>query len=395
MALLEAPYRTFLSSSESEAVAAKDLIIYALPTSVSEYLGAGVSESNLVRSKATSAGSSAVVVTYDVSTDSFAGATSGDDILSCLKSSTASASAFASATLSSLASLDALASTHFSKNGDTVIVVGSGGREHALAVALAKSPLVSKVICCPGNGGTAGEGGKICNLGKGQDNATVIALVKEHSADMVVVGPEQPLVDGLVNELAVECPDVKAFGPSKEAAELEASKAFSKDFLEEHNIPTAPYKNFTDVETAVEYVKSLSPNKRVVVKASGLAAGKGVLLPETQEDTIAAVHEIMSDKAFGAAGDTCVIESFLVGPEASCLAFCDGVTAKLMPAAQDHKRALDNDMGLNTGGMGAYAPAPCVTEKLQKEIETMCRKTVEKMAERGTPYVGVLYAGMM
>ena len=133
----------------------------------------------------------------------------------------------------------------------------------------------------------------------------------------------------------------------------------------------------------------------MVVKASGLAAGKGVLLPTTQEETIAAVNEIMSDKAFGSAGDTCVIESFLVGPEASCLAFCDGVTAKLMPAAQDHKRALDGDKGLNTGGMGAYAPAPCVTERLQREIEAMCQKTVQKMAERGTPYVGILYAGMM
>lgn len=142
-------------------------------------------------------------------------------------------------------------------------------------------------------------------------------------------------------------------------------------------------------------MKSLDPNDRQVVKASGLAAGKGVLLPTTQEETIAAVQEIMSDKAFGAAGDTCVIESFMTGPEASCLAFCDGKTAVLMPAAQDHKRALDNDEGLNTGGMGAYAPAPCVTPELQKEIERMCIKTVEKMAERGTPYVGVLYAGMM
>ncbi len=142
-------------------------------------------------------------------------------------------------------------------------------------------------------------------------------------------------------------------------------------------------------------MESLDENDRQVVKASGLAAGKGVLLPTTKEETIAAVKEIMSDRAFGAAGDTCVIESFMTGPEASCLAFCDGNTAVLMPAAQDHKRALDNDEGLNTGGMGAYAPAPCVTPDLQKEIEAMCIKTVKKMAERGTPYVGVLYAGMM
>ncbi len=165
--------------------------------------------------------------------------------------------------------------------------------------------------------------------------------------------------------------------------------------MQQHGIPTAKYQNFTSADEAIAYVKSLDPNDRQVVKASGLAAGKGVLLPTTQEETIAAVNEIMSDKAFGAAGDTCVIESFMTGPEASCLAFCDGKTAVLMPAAQDHKRALDNDEGLNTGGMGAYAPAPCVTPEMHKEIEAMCIKTVEKMAERGTPYVGVLYAGMM
>ena len=179
------------------------------------------------------------------------------------------------------------------------------------------------------------------------------------------------------------------------AHKISIPQAFTKDFLQQHSIPTAKYRNFTSATDAIEYVKSLDPNDRQVVKASGLAAGKGVLLPTTQEETISAINEIMSDKAFGAAGDTCVVESFMTGPEASCLAFCDGRTAVLMPAAQDHKRALDNDGGLNTGGMGAYAPAPCVTPELQREIEDMCKKTVEKMAERGTPYVGVLYAGMM
>lgn len=172
-------------------------------------------------------------------------------------------------------------------------------------------------------------------------------------------------------------------------------KAFTKDFLQEHGIPTAKYRNFTDAAEAIAYVESLDESDRQVVKASGLAAGKGVLIPTSKAETVAAVKEIMSDKAFGAAGDTCVIESFLTGPEASCFALCDGKTAVLMPAAQDHKRALDNDEGLNTGGMGAYAPAPCVTADLQKQIEAMCIKTVEKMAERGTPYVGLLYAGMM
>jgi len=165
--------------------------------------------------------------------------------------------------------------------------------------------------------------------------------------------------------------------------------------LQEHNIPTAKYQNFTDAAEAIAYVESLGQHERVVVKASGLAAGKGVLIPTNKAETIDAVRQVMSDKAFGEAGDTCVIESFLEGPEASCLAFCDGKTAVLMPAAQDHKRALDGDQGLNTGGMGAYSPAPCVTPALHKEIEAMCIKTVEKMAERGTPYVGILYAGML
>lgn len=174
-----------------------------------------------------------------------------------------------------------------------------------------------------------------------------------------------------------------------------AGQAFCKDFLQEHGIPTAKYRTFTSPDEAIAYVESLDPSDRQVVKASGLAAGKGVLLPETKSETIDAVREIMSDRAFGAAGDTCVVESYMTGPEASCLAFCDGKTAVLMPAAQDHKRALDGDAGLNTGGMGAYAPAPCVTPDLHAEIEAMCVRTVEKMRERGTPYVGVLYAGMM
>lgn len=165
--------------------------------------------------------------------------------------------------------------------------------------------------------------------------------------------------------------------------------------MKQHGIPTAKYRNFTDVAEAISYVESLDEDDRQVVKASGLAAGKGVLIPTNKAETIAAVKEVMSDKAFGAAGDTCVIESFLTGPEASCFALCDGKTAVLMPAAQDHKRALDNDEGLNTGGMGAYAPAPCVTPDFQKQIEQMCKTTVEKMAERGTPYVGLLYAGVI
>jgi phosphoribosylamine--glycine ligase len=265
-----------------------------------------------------------------------------------------------------------------------------------LAMALAKSPLVSEVLCCPGNGGTASEENpKIKNKGANQDNDTVIALTKEVGARMVVVGPEAPLVAGLVDQLSLECPGVLCFGPSKAAAQLEASKAFSKDFLSECGIPTAKYRTFTDADEAIKYVQSLDDNDRQVVKASGLAAGKGVLIPTSKLETIEAVKEIMLGKAFGAAGETCVIESFLTGPEASCFALCDGNTAVLMPSAQDHKRALDDDQGLNTGGMGAYAPASCVTPDYQKAIQAMCQKTVQKMAERGTPYVGLLYAGMM
>ena len=396
LALLNAPYRTFMEGNDASTPSA-DLIIYCLPTSFSEYKAFG-SEANIVRSSILE--SSAVVAVYDTKSDSFMGGTS-DDIIAALAGDEDKKDILASASLGSFSCLDELASSKLAgpkKQSDVVIVVGSGGREHALAVALARSPLVEKVICCPGNGGTAVEGGKITNAegvnGK-QDNDTIIELTNRVKANMVVVGPEQPLVDGVVDALAVKCPDVKVFGPSKAAAELEASKAFTKDFLQEHGIPTAKYRNFTDVNEALAYVESLDENDRQVVKASGLAAGKGVLLPTTKAETIDAVKEIMSDRAFGAAGDTCVIESFMTGPEASCLAFCDGKTAVLMPAAQDHKRALDNDQGLNTGGMGAYAPAPCVTPSLQKEIEAMCIKTVEKMAERGTPYVGCLYAGMM
>ncbi|VEU35771.1 unnamed protein product [Pseudo-nitzschia multistriata] len=393
-ALLEAPYRTFLQESCENPKATTSPLVYCLPTTVTEYI-ASSGEADLVRSRILAGG---VVLAYDVAGAALVGG-SVEDALSAIAGDEKARSAFAGGALAAVSKLDARAVEEAvgpSKRNDVVIVVGSGGREHALAVALARSPLVSEVLCCPGNGGTASEENpKIKNKGADQSNKTVIALAKEVGAKMVVVGPEAPLVAGLVDELSVECPDVLAFGPSKAAAELEASKAFSKDFLQECGIPTAKYRTFTDASEAIKYVESLDDNDRQVVKASGLAAGKGVLLPTTKQETIDAVNEIMSDKAFGDAGDTCVIESFMTGPEASCFALCDGKTAVLMPAAQDHKRALDNDEGLNTGGMGAYAPAPCVTPDLQKEIEAMCIKTVEKMAERGTPYVGLLYAGMM
>lgn len=399
LALMQAPYRSFLQreANEKTTLYSSSLLVYCLPTTVTEYTAAS-DEAASVRSQILSGDEATVVAVYDVSTNAILGGTT-DDLIDALSGNSEKQAAFAAASLKAISNLDSEAVAQVvgpSKRRDVVIVVGSGGREHALAVALAKSPLISEVLCCPGNGGTAAESNpKIKNRGADQNNSTVIALAKEVGAKMVVVGPEAPLVAGLVDEMKVACPDVLCFGPSKAAAELEASKAFSKDFLQEHGIPTAKYRNFTDPDEAIKYVESLDENDRQVVKASGLAAGKGVLLPTTKQETIEAVKEIMSDKAFGSAGDTCVIESFLTGPEASCFALCDGKTAVLMPASQDHKRALDNDEGLNTGGMGAYAPAPCVTPDLHKQIEAMCKKTVEKMAERGTPYVGLLYAGMM
>ena len=395
LALLRAPYRVFLKNEVDPLKNPKNLLIYCLPSSVTEYLNSHHEAARVRDVLLNLSANNTVVVLYDPKHDGIV-SVSSETVLQALTDTTKQQT-LALAALARLSELDSLAASQIGPDAqkDVVIVVGSGGREHALAVALAKSPLVAKVICCPGNGGTAVEGGKICNQGQGQKNETVIALAVDTGAAMVVVGPEAPLVDGLVDELAVRCPDILVFGPTKAAAELEASKAFAKDFLQENEIPTAKYRNFTDVNEAVAYVESLDDSDRQVVKASGLAAGKGVLLPTTKAETIAAVKEIMLDKAFGSAGDTCVIESFLEGPEASCLAFCDGKTAKLMPAAQDHKRALDNDQGLNTGGMGAYAPAPCVTPDLQRQIEEMCIKSVQKMAERGTPYVGCLYAGMM
>ena len=278
----------------------------------------------------------------------------------------------------------------------TVLVIGSGGREHAIALSLAKSSQVGRVLVSPGNGGTALAGGKISNakIADGGDNVSgIVAFARQNGVALVAVGPEQPLVDGLVD--AMDAAGIPCFGPSQAAAQLEASKAFSKDFMQRHGIRTASYRNFRDFGEAKAYLEGIPASQRVVVKASGLAAGKGVLLPESREAAIEAARSIMVDQVFGSAGGEVVIEEFLEGEELSLLAFCDGKTAVAMPGAQDHKRVFDKDQGPNTGGMGAYAPAPILTPALLADCMAIIQTTVDRMAQEGTPYKGVLYTGFM
>lgn len=275
----------------------------------------------------------------------------------------------------------------------TVMVVGSGGREMAQALALAKSAAVAKVLVAPGNGGTASCHPKISNLSdvKDSDVPGVVAAAKAHGVGLVAIGPEAPLVAGVADALAAE--SIPCFGPTKMAAELENSKAWMKEFFVRNGLPTARHVTFTDFAAAKAHVEAI--DYPVVVKCSGLAGGKGVLMPTSKEETMAALKQVMVDKAFGAAGDECVVEECLYGPECSVLAFCDGAHAVCMPGAQDHKRALDGDQGLNTGGMGAYAPCPCLTPALQTEASAIIQKTLTALAAEGRKYVGVLFAGFM
>jgi phosphoribosylamine--glycine ligase len=272
-----------------------------------------------------------------------------------------------------------------------VLVIGGGGREHALAWKLSQSPRVEHVFVAPGNGGMASEAGMSNAV---VDMSAVGDFVKANGVGFVVVGPEQPLVDGLVDELRVQ--GIPCFGPSAAAARLEASKAFSKEFMERSGIPTARFGAFTDYAKAKAYLDA-APFPKVVIKASGLAAGKGVLMPQTPAEAQVALKQVMVDHAFGDAGDEVVIEECLEGDEVSLLAFCDGKGAVVcMPAAQDHKRIFDGDQGPNTGGMGAYAPAPVLTAALTADAHTsVIQKTVNAMMAEGTPYTGVLYAGLM
>lgn len=271
-----------------------------------------------------------------------------------------------------------------------VLIVGGGGREHAIAAAVAKSSRVDKLYCVPGNAGIAGLAE--CADIKVMEFESVVSFAKEKAVDLVIVGPDDPLVGGLVDEL--KAAGIKAFGPDKQAAILEGSKAFSKDLMKKYGIPTAQYEVFTKAADALKYLDTAKIP--VVVKADGLALGKGVLICNTLKEARNAVKEIMLDKKFGTAGNKVVIEEFMTGHEVSVLSFCDGKTIKIMSSAQDHKRAGDGDTGLNTGGMGTFSPSPFFT----KSIENYCMKhifkpTVEAMRSEGRVFKGVIFFGLM
>ena len=270
-----------------------------------------------------------------------------------------------------------------------VLLIGSGGREHALAWALRKSPQLTKLYCAPGNGGIA-EIAECVPLAVA-DHTAVIRFCADHAIDFVVVGPEAPLVSGLVDDLTTA--GIKCFGPRQAAARLEGSKGFTKDLCREFGIPTAAYGRFDNVGAAKAYLKG--QELPIVVKADGLAAGKGVTICETMAEAEAAVEACFAG-AFGIAGAEVVIEEFLRGEEASFFALVDGKTALALAAAQDHKRVGDGDTGPNTGGMGAYSPAPVMTEAMiARTMDEIIRPTVAAMAARGTPFKGVLFAGLM
>jgi phosphoribosylamine--glycine ligase len=270
-----------------------------------------------------------------------------------------------------------------------ILILGSGGREHALAWKIAASPLTTKVYCAPGNAGIAQEAELVAlDL---VDHAAVIAFCTDKKIDFVVVGPEAPLVAGIVDDL--EAAGIKAFGPSAKAAQLEGSKGFTKDLCRANNIPTAAYERFSDAARAKDYVRK--QGAPIVVKADGLAAGKGVVVAETLEEALAAVDMIFAG-GVGAAGSEVVIEEFLDGEEASFFALCDGETAIALASAQDHKRVGDGDKGPNTGGMGAYSPAPVMTDEIaQRTMTEIIEPTVRALAKMGAPYKGVLFAGLM
>jgi phosphoribosylamine--glycine ligase len=271
-----------------------------------------------------------------------------------------------------------------------VLVIGSGGREHALVWKIAQSPLVAKVFCAPGNPGI-GQLAENLPL-KVDDLPALLAFAKRESIDLTVVGPELPLSLGIVD--LFEEHGLKVFGARRNAALIEASKAFSKDIMRKYNVPTAFYEVFTEIDPAIAYIAR--HGAPIVVKADGLAAGKGVVVAQTLDEAYAAVRDMLSGNAFGDAGAKVVVEEFLKGEEASFLAFTDGRNIIPLASAQDHKAVFDDDRGPNTGGMGAYSPAPVVTQAIhEKAMTEVLRRTIDGMAAEGRPYRGVLYAGLM
>ncbi len=272
-----------------------------------------------------------------------------------------------------------------------VLIVGGGGREHAIAVSMKKSTKVDKLYCVPGNAGIAQIAECEPSIGV-MEFQKIVAYAKEKEVDLVFVAPDDPLVGGLVDEL--QAAGLRVFGPNKAAAILEGSKAFSKDLMKKYNIPTAAYETFDDPEAALAYLETAE--MPIVLKADGLALGKGVLICNTLEEAKAGVKEIMLDKHFGSAGNRMVVEEFMTGREVSVLSFVDGKTIRTMTSAQDHKRAKDGDQGLNTGGMGTFSPSPFYTE----EVDEFCKKyiyqaTVDAMAAEGREFKGVIFFGLM
>ncbi|MDR0842289.1 MAG: phosphoribosylamine--glycine ligase [Acidobacteriota bacterium] len=273
-----------------------------------------------------------------------------------------------------------------------ILVIGSGGREHTMAWKLRQSPKVEEVLCLPGNGGMA-EIAR-CVAGKPENAAAVVDLVKKEGIDYVIVGPEAPLADGLVDHLRAE--GIPALGPTGPAARLESSKVFCKDFMARHGIPTAAYKTYTVASAALDWLNSPAAKYPLVVKADGLAAGKGVVVSKTVAEASDAVRRIMIDREFGAAGDQIIIEDCLVGTEASYIVFTDGTTVLPAAAAQDHKAAYDGDQGPNTGGMGTYSADTILGPELEREVlRRVIQPTIDGMREEGSPFRGILYAGLM
>ena len=271
-----------------------------------------------------------------------------------------------------------------------ILVVGGGGREHAICWKLSKEANVDKIYCAPGNAGISNVAQ--CIDIQDSDIENLLKFAKENKIDLTIVGPEIPLVSGIVD--AFEKEGLKIFGPNKECAQLEGSKSFSKDFMIRHNLPTAKYKEYTDLDEAISEIDSFG--YPVVIKADGLAAGKGVVIPENREDAITTLKEMMSDKKFGNAGDKIVVEEFLTGIETSILAFVDNDTIVPMVSSKDHKKVFEGETGLNTGGMGTFSPSEIYTEKLAKEVqEKILDKTLEGFKKDNLNYKGILFVGLM